>query len=107
MLFGKAAENEHRQVGRAGLDAGEGIDAALVGHGDVEHDHVDLPASHDVEGLTAVVRFGHDRKVRLIGKELLQAGTNHGMVINDGNSNHGVPLLLLNEDCMLSDEKKT
>ena len=89
MLLGKAAQDQHRQVGRARLDARQRIDAALAGHADVEQDHVDLALAHDVQRLAAVGRLGHDAEVGLVGEELAQPGANHGMVVDDGDSNHG------------------
>jgi len=51
MLFRITAQDQHRQVGRTGPDRGQRIDAALIGHRNVHHDHVDFAPAHDVQGL--------------------------------------------------------
>jgi hypothetical protein len=89
MLLWKAAQDQHREVGRAGADRRQRIDAALIGHRDVHHYHVDLALAHDVQRLASVGRLGNDVEVGLIGEELAQPGAHHGMVVNDGNSDHG------------------
>ena len=43
MLFGKAAQDEHRQVGARALMPASASTPLLVGHGDVDHDHIDFP----------------------------------------------------------------
>ena len=62
----------------------------MVGHGDVHHDDIDLALAHDVQRLAPIGGFGHHAEIALIGEELVQADAYHRMVVNDGNSNHGV-----------------
>ncbi len=90
MFFRKTAQNQHRQVGGARADSGQRIDAALARHRNVEQNHIDLALAHDLERLAAVGRLGDDDEIDLISKELAQAGANHRMVVDNGNSNHGV-----------------
>jgi hypothetical protein len=66
----ETGQNQHRQVGRAGLDRGERVDAALVGHREVHDEDVDLALADDVDGFAAVRGLGHDREVDLLGEEL-------------------------------------
>ena len=40
-------------------------------------------ASRPFDGL------GHDREIDLLGEELAQAGANDGVVVDDGDSDHG------------------
>ena len=75
-------------------DRSERVDAALVGHRDVEQDHVDAALAHDVQRIAAIGRLGDDLEVDLVGEELPQSGPDHGMVIDDGNSDHDAALLL-------------
>jgi len=46
----------------------------------------------NVECLAAIGCFGGHDKIDLLGKELPQPGTDNGVVINDGNANHGLAL---------------
>jgi len=43
----------------------------------------------DVDGFAAIRGLGHDREIDLLGKELAQAGANDGVVVDDGDSDHG------------------
>jgi hypothetical protein len=88
--LGETRQNEDRQVGRARLDRGERVDAALVGHRQVHDEDVDVALADDVDRLAAVRRLGDDLKVDLVGEVLAQPGANDGVVVDDGDSDHGV-----------------
>ena len=90
MGFGKAAEDQHGQVGTARLDGGERIDAALVGHRQVHEQHVEVAAAHELEGLAAVGGFAGDTQVDVVGQELPEPGANDRMIVDDHNANHVV-----------------
>jgi len=87
--FGMAAEDEHRQRRRTRADGGQHIDAVLARHRDVEQDHVDLALAHDVQRLASVGRLGDHLQVGLLGEELAQTGAHHGVVVDDGDADHG------------------
>jgi len=89
VFLGKTGQNQHRQVRRARLDRRERVDAALVGHRQVHDEDVDLPLPDDVDGLATVRSLRDDLQVDLLGEELLQAGANDGVVVDDGDSDHG------------------
>jgi len=44
----------------------------------------------EMSSTTSVGRLGDHGKVDLVGEELAQSGANHGVVVNNGNSNHGL-----------------
>ena len=84
MLFGIAAEDQDRQVRRARLDRRQRVDAALAGHRQVHHQHVDLGRAHEVDRLAAAGGFAHHAQVDLLGKELPQTGAHDGVVVDNG-----------------------
>ena len=89
MFFGEAAEDQHWQVRGAGPDGRQRVDTALVGHGQVHHQHVDIARPHQFQGLSAGGGFACDLQVHLVREKLTKSGANDGVVVNDGNSNHG------------------
>jgi hypothetical protein len=92
--LGKAAEDEHRQLREAGLDGGECIDPALVGHGDVQQQHVDLAAACHLQRLVAAAAFAGDAQVDMVGQELAQSGAHDGVVVDDTDADHGLASVL-------------
>ena len=90
MFFRKAGQDQYRQVGRPRLDSSQRIDSALVRHRDVHQDDIHFPLAHNVQRLTPGGGFCDHLKVNLVGEKLAQSRPHHGMVVNNGNSNHGL-----------------
>jgi hypothetical protein len=90
VLLGKAREDEHRQVRRPRLDGGERVDPALVGHGQIHQEHVDVSLADEVQCFAAVGGLPRHLEIDLILEILAQAGAHDGMVIDDGDTNHGL-----------------
>ena len=91
--LGKAAEDQYRQVGESRLDRRQGVNPALVGHRDVQQQHVDLAAAGQLQRLFAVAGLARDAQIHMLGQILGQAGTHDGVVVDDADSDHGcVPL---------------
>jgi hypothetical protein len=67
----------------AGLDMPQNVEAAAVGHVDVEQDQVPFLFAELVEGLAAGggLSDGVDGRVGL--QELFESGADHGMVVGD------------------------
>ena len=51
---------------------------------------VDIALADDVDRFATVRRLGDDLKVDLVGEVLTQPGANDGVVVDDGDSDHGV-----------------
>ena len=90
MLLGVAAQNEHAQVGRLGAHHGERVDAALAGHREVHHEHVDVGGAHEVDGLSARAGLADHAEVDEGGEERLEACADDGVVVDDADLDHGV-----------------
>ena len=90
MRLRKPAQNEHRQFGRPCPDGRERIDAALLGHGQIHHEHVDQAFAHDIERIAAIPGLGHHLQVDLLRKKLPQPCANQGVIVNDGDFDHVV-----------------
>ena len=71
-------------------ESGQRVDAALFGHRQVQQQHVDVALAYQVERFAAVRRLASDLQVDLVGKVLAQARTHNRVIVDDGDSDHGV-----------------
>ena len=93
VLFRVAAENQYADIRRLGPDHGQGVDATLSRHGKVHDQDVKLHVAHQINRLTSAGGFTHHAQINLIGKELLEAGTHDGMVVNNSDFDHFISSL--------------
>lgn len=96
MRFGETAEDQHRQVGFAGLDCREEVDAVLIGHRNIKDDDVCILSTHDVECFATIGSFAGDFEIHLFGEKLAKACANDSMVIDYGDTDH---LIMLSNVC--------
>ena len=92
LVFSVCREHENGQLRFDMLQRLERIDAVLVGHRDVEQHHVEVARAHRGDGFGAARGFGCHLHVDLVSDELLQAGTDDGMVVGDQYPDHDSPL---------------
>jgi hypothetical protein len=65
----------------------------VFGHRQVHHHHVDLAAAHQIDRFAAVGGLAGHAQVDLLGKELPQSGADDGVVVDDGDTDHGALLV--------------
>src|SRR5690606_34127991 len=71
------------------VDLGERLERAAAGHADVEHQHVRLLASHDLERLRGVLSFADDDHRRVALDQQAQPCAQDCMIVGEYDANGG------------------
>jgi hypothetical protein len=89
VVVAEHAEDQHVRVGALLGDARGRLDPVDPGHAHVHQHDVGLRRAHQLDGLLAVRGRAHELGDVGVGDRVAQPVTEHGMVVDDENADHG------------------